>query len=980
MAKRDINATSLLELKREVGARGISHLTRLAHWLLVGPPNDTSWELHVDLLERRDLLELNALFCLPPRFGPSFVCRAELELFGCSFPRFALRLQLHNDAGFINVRRLATLAGQIPDTLKLEGKDLRALVLEAPCVADAFLRPPPWAQRGWKIISAPLAKANGEVEPGEPDTLLTPYVQHMVPGGGMCAQAACIMTAALHANIEAPIHGMPQVTMIATNKPTDAEAEIIFDGLWTDEIEDYFNSPRSDPLGGCWQTAKIPYSEQDPNVLSQPDSNCVREFEHALVSYISSDIPTILPVDVGRMQNIGSGHSILYVQTLLTGETQTLLLNDPLDQAGVPSIFAENGLSQHLASRDTSGRRSHAIVLVGCTNREPAPDLWGAELAGHQRTKPDPIKFTFQDPAHKPFMKATAHQLLLGTCYERNTDTTSTSPATLLGWFFPVTPRSVKMPLLDQTIGAAAGIRHVSAALREKDISIGSLGLRSLELANSPPRFRLIPFRQAALKTQLESIRGENGGEPDLATLEILCSKLIPHDSDAWCWLEVGATSILMWDAETKVAKTEFAALEQEFESSRANASSNEAELSIEHAKKLAKRLLIAASIWREGHRIVRSYAQNTLRGASSPKRPRLKGHLRPTLLTSFDTGPRCDCFGIGTGAEPVESYVLMQASADRVLLSLRETCEILWRQFRHYVRQNPAAPLQPRVHLSALALMARASDNDELIRKTARFLLGGRREIVALATYLPSLCAGQRAIDGKKVNPALLATRFVLRVARALREAQGARRPLIVELVAGSLMLPPQPNEATGKYSAICIDPKVGRENLLICLKYLLPEIEAADVLLAFGYEPSPLCALGSLERVTDFCKRLVDLTRGDRRWARVGINLDIAHWAFLGRYQLGDLQPVVRERIFHAHVSSHSRGHLADAPLEHGSAPDLLRTPDEFMAWFMLLEDLMSTARFQGNVSLELECCKSRSAVHKSLSNLSDWLRSIY
>ncbi len=114
----------------------------------------------------------------------------------------------------------------------------------------------------------------------------------------------------------------------------------------------------------------------------------------------------------------------------------------------------------------------------------------------------------------------------------------------------------------------------------------------------------------------------------------------------------------------------------------------------------------------------------------------------------------------------------------------------------------------------------------------------------------------------------------------------------------------------------ARCIEQRLVLQNLVACLQTLLDDIGRAKVCLAFEFEPSALCALGSLDTVHRFCDELDNLQPKHAGWKHIGFNLDIAHWGFLARHQPEDLPTPVKRRIVHSHVSSHSRGHLADAP----------------------------------------------------------------
>ncbi len=294
MTSNSLNQVNHSELRREIGGFGLAKLRKLAFWLALPEREIPHWESLYLRTTSRQQQNLSAYFDLPARVAPSLISRAEVELFGCSVPRFALRLVLKDEQGFVNVRRLSMLAGQVVASCGTEYEaELLELILHAPCVADAFLSPPRRNEQ-WHILTSPLAKASGEVFPGQVDQLLTPYVRHMRPGGGMCAQAACFMASSLHSEVGAPLHGMPEVTYIATNTESSGKNGIVFEGLWTDEVAYYFNMRGALPwevLASC-QTKLL---RREPNVLLDPESDIVLDLEKALESYIRSGMPVIQP-------------------------------------------------------------------------------------------------------------------------------------------------------------------------------------------------------------------------------------------------------------------------------------------------------------------------------------------------------------------------------------------------------------------------------------------------------------------------------------------------------------------------------------------------------------------------------------------------------------------------------------------------------------------------------------------------------------
>ena len=85
----------------------------------------------------------------------------------------------------------------------------------------------------------------------------------------MCAQAVCFMASALHAQLGAPLHGVPEVTTIATYKTNPDQHRIDFDGLFTNQLSDYFNSEHCKPVGASWQAAKLFAEGETKDVLTE---------------------------------------------------------------------------------------------------------------------------------------------------------------------------------------------------------------------------------------------------------------------------------------------------------------------------------------------------------------------------------------------------------------------------------------------------------------------------------------------------------------------------------------------------------------------------------------------------------------------------------------------------------------------------------------------------------------------------------------
>jgi hypothetical protein len=215
---------------------------------------------------------------------------------------------------------------------------------------------------------------------------------------------------------------------------------------------------------------------------------------------------------------------------------------------------------------------------------------------------------------------------------------------------------------------------------------------------------------------------------------------------------------------------------------------------------------------------------------------------------------------------------------------------------------------------------------------------------------------------------------RYLIRLARWLRRWHPCLGT--VEIVAGSRIVGVRREvsaETPGDYDYIAV--RLGEDeamsNLVRSLHMLAPAAQQAGLNLVLEYEPGPLHALGTPHLLESFAKRIqqADLTNV------VGLNLDIAHWAFLSGLGPHNVPPTCLQAIRHAHVSSHGRGHFGDAMIEKGDTPDCLRRPEEFQPWIDFLmgryPPLLNSSH-SGYMSLELEVCRDLRMIQSSLENL--------
>ena len=134
----------------------------------------------------------------------------------------------------------------------------------------------------------------------------------------------------------------------------------------------------------------------------------------------------------------------------------------------------------------------------------------------------------------------------------------------------------------------------------------------------------------------------------------------------------------------------------------------------------------------------------------------KLRGMLARALISSFEIVQKWETYIDKNDKIPVEAYLFMQRSADRALMKAHEQICLAARQTCERIRHNIKPHSRPRSlwRHSALELMARPCDNQPLIDKTATSILSNGQKTIAIATYLPSLSAGERGLNPEKGKP----------------------------------------------------------------------------------------------------------------------------------------------------------------------------------------------------------------------------------
>jgi len=583
------------------------------------------------------------------------------------------------------------------------------------------------------------------------------------------------------------------------------------------------------------------------------------------------------------------------------------------------SIYGRNGM---LESTETDPvARRHAVLVVGCSRE-------GDDFLVH-------------DPSSRPFLVASASQLIQAAPYH-DTDMTSL----IRGVMVPATPAAAKMPIYDgrvQTMGVA---RY---ELSDDDLmEYGGFRLTRLERA---PKSQNIPAAP--------------DGMIDTAVQRLVGERVCPEH---WCWLSVEPSQIRLWDAQT--------------------------EPDPEHPPALIWQARRDADGWRQSFD-AKEVAREPAAVAIDPAPPAVevspcrdgKSPLSLGVISSFvvtggldrlaevwpDLGDDLSC----------EFYAFMQRDAE----SLLGSAPVPGRLRGPWRRRGSSAPgdaPDSRQCVPALDRMA-AIENKPLSRwRLARIIserLGGTDKgevrgvrLSGLATFAPEVIA-----DNARGELARKALRGLVRLAGRLRRRG---HPLkTVEVVSGSLAAGIFPGvwTPTGErvYVANRLKPAEGRKRLLRALASVAKTARKARVVLSVELEPGPFAVLNGWETLLPFCRQV---QRHRRLREVIGLNLDVAHWVLAG---IGpDLAPangqarptdkerkIIRDRIAHAHISDHGRGHMADAAVLS------LKNPEDVKPWLDLLADIRAERSrgdglpYEGSISIEMEACRALEMIKDSV-----------
>jgi hypothetical protein len=351
----------------------------------------------------------------PGKMVQSIITRSELELFGLSVPRFAIRLYLKN-GGFINCRRNATLVKSFhinnsdewgnrynDEAIQLENRnsDLGpgqephesiALVMDRQsCIADGLLPEPRRLSRfRFKYIDVSSTKlseayAEGEVDQLDPNRYYLPYTQTMNLCGGQCAQAVIFIATAILSPFSKSVHGIAEITCLAHEGNC---RELTLGSLDPDSMARYFGMNN------------LRMSEQCLTFKPSASISPIRakHWEGIIRCYLHSGMPVILPTNTKKLARHPNAEN---------------------------SIYRKNAL--RISEKDLPKDEHHVLIIVGSAIKDET--------------------FVFHDTTTMPFLVATGAELANAGATRDHSGAVSDN-----GVIMPVVPKPVTLPLLDQRI------------------------------------------------------------------------------------------------------------------------------------------------------------------------------------------------------------------------------------------------------------------------------------------------------------------------------------------------------------------------------------------------------------------------------------------------------------------------------------------------------------------------------------------------
>ena len=971
----DLNRVEFKTVRTIIGERGMTHLERILDHLfrtlpvrLKGNPKPPVPLGHFQF-----------------RYAPSIVTRNEAELFGISSPRFAIRGS--ESCGIFNLRRLDNLEKAVGEkwSERLASKPIPQILREPNypetpaqkfttnrCIADALIIAgvAELQSDGFRVLTTNLGIPYGE---GLPLTGV-PYVEHITLGGGLCAQASCLMCTLLLHDFSLGVHGAAEITALTKISDTDSDnqssevEEFALSGMKPIEIVSYFRSSSVRMASSIELADEGYFNEATPRFTME-----------GLFAYVRSGLPVIIPVDAGRME---------------------------------APILKPNKIPYAEPVSGTVRNRSHAIVAVAAKRLKKTEGADQNSLAD--------LEFAVNDPLRCPLLLANGNQLVESRAYyfdndaveeavppDRNSGSQQSPVRTLKlapFQFISVRPAEVRFPLLSvesiesteaskagqesssqETSGPRVpnkrrlgGLFSMAYRLLTKTVLTERLGIPLLTRAEAdqilPGVVRLAVLSSESLSEKLSAFAIES-----LVDLPEGHRALIENWSfqcglrQQWVWIQwivcgSGEELLLIWNAEVPEDIT--AAIDRP--DSR----------------------FVLAAFSRKG---LRDQWNNSW--TASPVPPKCSDDSNPQRHDATDLeipewteGPllapdRCllkpaviSSFGIPTFQNVVSNWPM---NADQSPIA----CEL-------YAFMKPTdgsswtgAGMPGATWRSATEEMAGIVDDPHAFAKVIQEFQenlkanGQTIPVVALASFFPEVTCPQ---DDDRWKMAKKAIRFMLKLGDHFAGLNADKPKIVIEMVAGSRIDGLWPGkdlrEPDIHFYANRMTKAEGIRRLLDCIQQALresiPSPEQSRVAIALELEPGPLYLLNSFKAMQSIQKE-IERRQDPFLDQLVGYNLDIAHWKMAGINPAWLLDPAhssIARRIFHGHLSGHhSRAHLGDTPLVPKIGYGVRQSTVE---WIRLLGKLSGRQIFSNplHVSLEYEAAKNVDFLRQSVLNL-EW-----
>ena len=857
------------------------------------------------------------------RYAGSVITRADAELFGLSFPRFAIRVYLDDQqTSFMNLRRTNLFASRAEilmthlsngeenlETRLVRREEGRAL---HPIIGDCVLRIPPSLVADYQFVHCDVSQLYGSEKLNLTDVRATPYVNYC-DFYGSCALAVAFMSTGILSDYCSRLYGLTEMPFLLG----DGEGRTAVVGAL--DIAQLCTLMSDSRIGLRAYHQRAP----DPcHVWSSHGLNRIDMFTLAAKSYLSSSMPIMLPTDVLRLHGIGDPFFDPEIHTEYSSMApKGIYRNEDNKDCGF-EVFGD-------LARD--GTEEHFLLMVGTHRHED--------------------KFIVHDAYGLPYLSATAEELMLAAPYKDETHKPIEE-----GYFIPVTPGAVLLPFFTGIGGGdestSIGLLSIVAVIQPmlNGLCGGDLG-GDQYLRNS---YRLINLAELNSQRTQSALTGIDGTVNNVSVTDKLRS-YAEKNVAKWVWVQWTGRYLIIYDAEKRGDPNKL--------------NSDDSQLNAETLKREFFLGVIDMNVTGEEpsekpERIVMCDQQGSQEVVTSGA---LCSVLKPCLISSFCvTGLFA---GARNGIDPLNHY-FENPSMDMELYTFMPS------DLRHLMEMANRGGRLRNVYRDELSvvdnLAALAQEGPEwrkLLASTLDSLLtrGAQKvKIGGFATFIP----GATSFAHERRKRARAALIVLSSLAAELKQLG---HPVdFIEIVGGSKVSGIRPVDGEDASCGVEVsleDRKSVQSKLYTFLDGVGTGCGYAGVY-ALELEPGTIYAYNNLDDLAhgvDFFRTMID------KGVRIGYNIDIAHWAIAG-IAPQDVSDEVLSLVSHCHICDSSTGHTDDSMLLS------LWQRDAYKEWFELLKRRtrlrVDHVPFSKYVSIELECAKSQQDVIGSITALNDML----